>query len=97
MNYRKKTLQDWNNLTEEQQIEVIMHIGTKLNKQEIWYWEGLVYNYRTLQDRIDKAIECIEKSKVKPTSFFEGLRDSLIMPKEEVNILLGILKGSDKE
>ena len=61
MNYRKKTLQDWNNLTEEQQTEVIMQIGAKLNKQEIWYWEGLVYSYRTLQDRIDRANNFIDQ------------------------------------
>jgi len=55
-------MQDWKNLAEEQQTEVIMHISTKLNKQEIWYWEGLVYNYRTLQDRIDKAIAYIKEN-----------------------------------
>ena len=82
MNYRKKTMQDWNNLTEEQQTEVIMHIGNKLTKQEIWYWEGLVYNYRTLQDRINKANKKINE--------INKILDNQIDYKEDRDIVVAI-------
>ena len=91
MNYRKKTMQDWNNLTEEQQIEVIMHIGTKLNKQEIWYWEGLVYSYRTLQDRISKALAYIKEN---AWYDYRDNEEVITISKEK---LLDILQGDDKE
>lgn len=91
MNYKKKTMQDWNKLTEEQQTEVIMHIGNKLTKQEIWYWEGLVYSYRTLQDRISKAITYIKEN---AWYDYRDNEEVITIPKEK---LLDILQGSDKE
>lgn len=103
MNYKKKTLQDWNNLTEEQQTEVIMHIGTKLNKQEIWYWEGLVYNYRTLQDRINKALAYIKEHYLyeeeydydyEENSYLSGISDE-VAKQELLDILKGNKYGSD--
>lgn len=82
-------MKDWNNLNEIQQNEVILNIMTKLtDKQEIWYWEGLVYSYKTLQDRIEKAIEHINNC------LFDYEEDSIVG--EDFNIAKRILMGSDK-
>ena len=79
----KKAMKDFENLTTEEQGNVIMQIGSKLTGQEIWYWEGIVHLLRTYQDRINKAIEYIDTH-----SFYY-----IDTPYK----LLDILKGSDKE
>lgn len=58
------------------------------------YQANLLVNcIKNNQERINKAIEIIEKCRIKPTSFFAGLADSLLMPKEETDKILEILKG----
>lgn len=49
------------------------------------------------KSRCEKAIEFIEKSRVKATPFFKQFDGDLIMPKREVDKLLIILNGGDEE
>ncbi len=52
-------MKDFEQLTDEEQQEVIMQIGSKLDKQEMWYWMGLVHLLREKDRRIKKALELI--------------------------------------
>ena len=79
-------MKDFQRLSTEEQTDVIMQIGSKLTRQEIWYWEGLVHLLREQDKRINKAIEYIES--YMPNYDFD--KTNLIK-------LLEILKGSDKE
>lgn len=90
-NFKKASMKDWNNLTEIEQNQVILNIMSRLeDKQEIWYWEGLVYSYKTLQERIDKAIAYIKSEKAIQCS-------GIPIKNFEIyeNTLLDILNGSD--
>lgn len=48
---------DFEELTEEQQNEVIMQISSKLTGQEIWYWEGIVHKLREYEKFFDSDME----------------------------------------
>ena len=43
-------MKNFEELTEEEQNEVILNISSKLDKQEIWYWEVIIHKLRTLQE-----------------------------------------------
>lgn len=44
---------------------------------------------------VNKAVEYIEKNKVKATPLFKQFNEDLIMPKKEVDKLLNILRGDE--
>ena len=75
----------------EEETEIIMDISSKLNDKEIQYWEELVFRYKELQERIDKAIEYINKVK------YKGCDDGNMLTRSEIEIALDILQGDDKE
>lgn len=94
-------MKDFEELTELEQNEIIMQIANKLDKQEIWYWEGLVHLLREQDKRINKAIEYIKESievgNIKASG--RGLIWVNFSTEEIENLdkLLSILEGSDKE
>lgn len=90
----KKAMKDFENLTTEEQGNVIMQIGSKLTGQEIWYWEGIVHLLREQDKRINKAIEYLESYN---TDFKNCRFGEAPISIRELGDLLDILKGSDKE
>ena len=50
-------MKDFENLSPEEQTDVIMQIGSKLTKQEIWYWEGIIHLLRERDNIIKEARE----------------------------------------
>ena len=52
-------MKDFENLSPEEQTDVIMQIGSKLTKQEIWYWEGIIHLLRERDNIIKEAREHI--------------------------------------
>lgn len=85
--------------TSEQLIELLGNKSEITIVSDIVY--GLDFEYKELQQRIDKAIEFIENNKRWDTVFHgkdEDLEDYPDgMYESDVNKLLSTLKGSDKE
>ena len=50
-------MKKFEDLTEEEQLKVIMEISTKLDKQENLYWLGLVHEYKRLKELINQYEE----------------------------------------
>lgn len=90
-------MKNFEELTELEQNEIIIQIASKLDKQEIWYWEGLVHLLREQDKRINKAIEYINSEEMlKLREDFEYCNDKDLFD-EFAGHLDRILRGSDKE
>lgn len=50
-------MKDFENLTTEEQTNVIMQIGAKLTGQEVWYWEGIIHKLREYEQFVDSDEE----------------------------------------
>lgn len=59
--------------------------------------EKAIHRANALEDKIQRVADIIELCKVKPTNFFKGLEGSLLMPREEVDKLLELLRGDNNE
>lgn len=103
-------MNNFEELTEEEQNEVILNISSKLDKQEIWYWEGLVHKLREYEQFVDSDMEIKkglidrinrQQARIDKAIEYLGINEEILETCGIYDVngieIYKILQGSDKE